>query len=150
MTSFALGRDRVSRGCSHAADDGTTVALRGRCTDGQLLGRRRVPAQRGSRRRSSRAGTPRSRASTSRAKAALDAVERAGPLDHKTQRHAVGAARDRGGLRRRRATATTAFDMLLALDPAHFLSYELSPKATLVFEKTLDSRPSSAARPRST
>ncbi|HEX5062365.1 MAG TPA: hypothetical protein VFV99_23500, partial [Kofleriaceae bacterium] len=32
----------------------------------------------------------------------------------------------------------TAFDMLLALDPAHFLSYKLSPKATLVFEKTLE------------
>jgi hypothetical protein len=28
--------------------------------------------------------------------------------------------------------------MLLALDPAHFLSYKLSPKATLVFEKTLE------------
>jgi hypothetical protein len=71
------------------------------------------------------------------AKVALDAVEKAGPLDHKTnvtlweQRGIAAAYVDD------EATASSAFDMLLALDPAHFLSYELSPKATLVFEKTL-------------
>lgn len=32
-------------------------------------------------------------------------------------------------------TASAAFDMLLALDPRHLLSYTLSPKATFVFEK---------------
>jgi hypothetical protein len=32
-------------------------------------------------------------------------------------------------------SASAAFDMLLALDPGHFLSYTLSPKATFVFEK---------------
>ncbi len=32
-------------------------------------------------------------------------------------------------------TASSAFDMLLALDPRHLLSYTLSPKATFVFEK---------------
>ena len=31
--------------------------------------------------------------------------------------------------------ASAAFDMLLALDPRHLLSYTLSPKATFVFEK---------------
>ena len=71
------------------------------------------------------------------AKAALDQVEKAGPLDHATnvtlweQRGIAAAYVDD------EASATSAFDMLLALDPSHFLSYELSPKATLVFEKTL-------------
>jgi hypothetical protein len=32
------------------------------------------------------------------------------------------------------ATAKTSFGMLLALDPGHYLSYTLSPKATFVFE----------------
>ena len=31
--------------------------------------------------------------------------------------------------------AREAFDMLLALDPGHFLSYKISPKATFVFEE---------------
>ena len=71
------------------------------------------------------------------AKVALDAAEHAGPLDHETnvtlweQRGIAAAYVDD------EATATTAFDMLLALDPAHFLSYKLSPKATFVFEKVL-------------
>jgi tetratricopeptide (TPR) repeat protein len=34
----------------------------------------------------------------------------------------------------REGEALAAFDMLLALDPGHLLSYNLSPKATLVFE----------------
>jgi tetratricopeptide (TPR) repeat protein len=35
----------------------------------------------------------------------------------------------------RKAEALAAFDMLLSLDPAHFLDYELGPKATLLFAK---------------
>jgi len=72
------------------------------------------------------------------AKAALDQVDAAGPLDHDTnirlweQRGIAAAYVDD------EATATRAFDMVLALDPAHFLSYQLSPKATLVFEKALE------------
>ena len=69
------------------------------------------------------------------AKVALDAAERGGPLEYGThvllwEQRGIAAAfldDERG--------ATSAFDMLLALDPSHFLSYTLSPKATFVFEK---------------
>jgi len=59
----------------------------------------------------------------------------AGPLDHATnitlweQRGIAAAYADD------EKTARADFAMLLALDPAHFLSYTLSPKATFVFEK---------------
>jgi hypothetical protein len=70
------------------------------------------------------------------AKKALDAAaERGGPLDHDThvtlwEQRAIAAAflEDEPG-------ATAAFDMLLALDPDHFLSYTLAPQVTFVFEK---------------
>ena len=69
------------------------------------------------------------------AKVALDAAEKAGPLDREShialweQRGIAAAYVDDD------AGAQSAFDMLLALDPGHFLSYTLSPKATFVFEK---------------
>ena len=69
------------------------------------------------------------------AKVALDAAEKAGPLDREHnislwEQRGIAAAYvdDEDG-------AQKAFDMLLALDPGHFLSYTLSPKATFVFEK---------------
>lgn len=69
------------------------------------------------------------------AKAPLDAAERSGPLDHESnitlwELRGIAAAYVDDV-----AAATSAFDMLLALDPSHFLSYTLSPKATFVFEK---------------
>ena len=69
------------------------------------------------------------------AKTALDAAAKAGPLDHDEnvklweQRGIVAAYGDDT------AGAKAAFDMLLALDPGHFLSYYVSPKATFVFEE---------------
>lgn len=70
------------------------------------------------------------------AKLELDAAK--GPLDHDTnvtlwEQRGIAAAyvEDEAG-------ATAAFDMLLALDPDHILSYRLSPKATFVFEKVRD------------
>lgn len=69
------------------------------------------------------------------AKTDLDAVEKTGPLDHDEhvklweQRGIVAAYTDDT------AGAKRAFDMLLALDPGHFLSYYVSPKATFVFEE---------------
>ena len=69
------------------------------------------------------------------ATAALKDVEAHGPLDHAThvtlweQRGIAAAYLDD------QATADAAFDMLLALDPNHLLSYTLSPKATFVFER---------------
>src|SRR4051812_9002927 len=69
------------------------------------------------------------------ARQALDAAERGGPLDHEAnvtlweQRGIAAAYVDD------ERTASTAFEMMLALDPDHFLSYTLSPKATFAFEK---------------
>src|SRR3569623_222634 len=69
------------------------------------------------------------------AKADLDAVAQTGPLDHDEhvklweQRGIVAAYTDDT------AAAKRAFDMLRALDPGHFLSYYVSPKATFVFEE---------------
>lgn len=69
------------------------------------------------------------------ARLALDAADRGGPLDHDAhvtlweQRGIAAAYLDD------ERSASAAFDMLLALDPGHFLSYTLSPKATFVFEK---------------
>lgn len=68
-------------------------------------------------------------------KAAVDAAEKAGPLDYDSniklwEERGIGLAYgddDRG--------AKSSFDMMLALDPKHVLSYRLSPKATLVFEE---------------
>lgn len=69
------------------------------------------------------------------AKAALDAAEGGGPLDHDTnitlwEQRGIAAAYVED-----ERTASSAFDMLLALDPRHVLSYRLSPKATFVFEE---------------
>jgi hypothetical protein len=81
------------------------------------------------------------------AKSAFDAAELAGPLAHDAnvtlweQRGIAAAYVDD------EATASTDFDMLLALDPSHFLSYFVSPKATFVFEKVRNqtkSRPAPA------
>ncbi len=69
------------------------------------------------------------------AKADLDAAAQTGPLDHDEhvklweQRGIVAAYVDD------KDAAKRAFDMLLALDPGHFLSYYVSPKATFVFEE---------------
>lgn len=69
------------------------------------------------------------------ARQALDAAERGGPLDHDAhvtlweQRGIAAAYVDD------ERTASAAFERMLALDPGHFLSYTLSPKATFVFEK---------------
>ncbi|HET9627549.1 MAG TPA: hypothetical protein VFP84_39605 [Kofleriaceae bacterium] len=73
----------------------------------------------------------------------LAAADQGGPLDHAAnvtlwEQRGIAAAyvNDEPGAR-------AAFDMLLALDPGHFLSYTLSPKATFVFEKVRNE-----ARPR--
>ena len=69
------------------------------------------------------------------AKAAFDAAHAAGPLDYVSnvtlwEQRGIAAAYvdDATG-------AAAAFDMLLALDPAHILRYDLSPKALIVFER---------------
>ena len=74
------------------------------------------------------------------AKTELDAAEKAGPLDHD---HHVMLWEQRGiaaAYVDDEAGAKTAFDMMLALDPSHILSYTLSPKATFVFEAVRKAR----------
>lgn len=69
------------------------------------------------------------------ARTELAAADQGGPLDHGAnvtlwEQRGIAAAYVND-----EPTARAAFDMLLALDPGHFLSYTLSPKATFVFEK---------------
>ncbi|MFN0250644.1 MAG: hypothetical protein ACKV2T_27440 [Kofleriaceae bacterium] len=69
------------------------------------------------------------------ATAALAAVRAAGPLAHDAnislwQQLGIAAA-----FVDKIDEARAAFTQLLALDPGHFLSYELSPKATRIFEQ---------------
>ena len=134
LTAVLLGSVTA---CGHAANIGSTTTLRTACPDHQFWdGSACKPAGDGPTKLA--AGSEAlAKLDVDAAKAALDQVEAAGPLDHNTnvrlweQRGIAAAYTDD------EATATTAFDMVLALDPAHFLSYELSPKATLVFEKSL-------------
>ena len=72
------------------------------------------------------------------AKTSLAAADHGGPLDHETnvllweQRGiAAGFLEDKSG-------AATAFGMLLALDPGHYLSYNHKPEVTMIFERERD------------
>ncbi len=125
----------VLAACHGAGDRHTLVSLRDACAADQLwTGTACVPTA------ASRATIEEGKQALTRqevdaAKAALDAAEKSGPLDHAAnvelweQRGIADAyVDDEPG-------ASAAFDMLLALDPGHFLSYTLSPKATFVFEK---------------
>ena len=134
LTALLLG---PLAACQHAATTGTTTTLRTACPDQSFFdGSQCKPA--GDAPAKLAEGTAAlAKLDVDAAKVALDQVEAGGPLDHATniqlweQRGIAAAYTDD------ETTATSAFDMLLALDPAHFLSYELSPKATLVFEKAL-------------
>lgn len=121
--------------CRAGAPSGTLLALRGAC-DGATYWDGKACVARGDGAAKLAAGVSALASSElDAAKVALDAVDQAGPLDHAThvtlweQRGIAAAYVDD------EASATSAFEMLLALDPGHFLSYTLSPKATFVFEK---------------
>jgi len=124
-------------GCSHTVASGTALTLRAACGPGEYWDGATCKRA-GDAPQKLAAGTAAlAKLEIDQAKSALDQVEKAGPLDHRTnvtlweQRGIAAAYVDD------EASATKAFDMLLALDPAHRLSYALSPKATLVFETTL-------------
>jgi hypothetical protein len=121
--------------CHGGATSGTTLTLRPACApttywDGaQCKARGDAPAKLAAGKRALDSSD------VDAARAALDAAERGGPLDHESnvtlweQRGIAAAYVDD------EPAATAAFDMLLALDPSHILSYRLSPKATFVFEE---------------
>ena len=127
----------ASVACGHTAGSGPTTTLRPACGvaqywDGGACKSSEVASQKLA------AGTAAlAKLEIDEAKVALDQVEKSGPLDHATN---IGLWEQRGiaaAYTDDEASATRAFDMLLALDPAHRLSYGLSPKATFLFEKTL-------------
>ncbi len=127
----------IAPACASSATRGSTIAtLRAACDVGQYwTGTACKPA--GDAPKQLAAGIQAlSAQDLDAAKTSLDAAEQAGPLDHHTnvtlweQRGIAAAYGDD------EPTAQRAFDMMLALDPGHFLSYTLSPKATFVFERT--------------
>lgn len=124
-------------GCGHAASGPGPRALRAACAETEHWNGTACVARGDGAAQLAVGAEALARQEVEQAKAAFDGVEQRGPLDYTThvrlweQRGIAAAYVDD------EATASRAFDMLLALDPGHFLSYELSPKATLVFEKVL-------------
>lgn len=121
--------------CHAEAGRGTLVALRTACPDGAYWDGGACRPRGDGAARVADGKQALARLDVDGARKALDAAERGGPLDHDAhvtlweQRGIAAAYVDD------ERTASAAFDMLLALDPGHFLSYTLSPKATFVFEK---------------
>lgn len=127
----------LASACSHATITSPTVTLRPACGEAELWDGRRCIDTTRSTQQLATATAALAKLDVDEAQVALDAVEQVGPLDHRTH---VTLWESRGiaaAYADDEARAASAFDTLLALDPAHFLSYELSPKATLVFEKSL-------------
>lgn len=125
----------VLAGCHGGTSHGTLAALRPACADAmywdgtvcKLRGDAAVKVAAGKQ--------ALAKLDVDAAKVALEAADRGGPLDHDAnvtlwEQRGIAAA-----YLNDERTASAAFDMLLALDPSHFLSYTLSPKATFVFEK---------------
>lgn len=127
----------LASACAHATPSAPIASLRSGCPKAQIWDGKSCVATTTATTELAAATAALAKLDVEEAQQALDGVEKAAPLDHRTnttlweQRGIAAAYADD------EATATRAFDMLLALDPGHFLSYELSPKATLVFEKTL-------------
>jgi hypothetical protein len=122
-------------GCHAGTQRGTVVALRAACPDAAYWDGSACQPRGDAAARVAAGKQALARLDVEVARAALEGAERGGPLDHDTnvtlweQRGIAAAYVDD------ERTASAAFDMLLALDPSHFLSYTLSPKATFVFEK---------------
>jgi len=129
----------VLAACTSGSSRGTTLALRAACPAGSYwTGSACQP--RGSGAAKIAAGKDAlAKQDVDAAKVALDDAERSGgPLDHDAN---VTLWEQRGiasAYLNDDTSATAAFDMLLALDPNHVLSYRLAPKATFVFERVRD------------
>lgn len=121
-------------GCHGGTSHGTLVALRPACADAEFWdGTACTP--RGDAAAKVAAGKQAlAKLDVDVAKVALAAADQGGPLDHDSnvtlwEQRGIAAA-----YLNDERTASAAFDMLLALDPSHILSYRLSTKATFVFE----------------
>ncbi|HEY0479015.1 MAG TPA: hypothetical protein VGD37_15960 [Kofleriaceae bacterium] len=126
--------------CHVEAGRGTLVALRPACADREFWDGQACQPRGDGAARIAAGKQALARLEVDAARVALDAADRGGPLDHDAnvtlweQRGIAAAYVDD------ERTAGAAFDMVLALDPGHFLSYTLSPKATFVFEKVRNDR----------
>ena len=122
-------------GCHAEASRDTLVAMRRACADREYWDGNACQPRGDGAAKVAAGKQALARLEVDAARAALDAADRGGPLDHDAnvtlweQRGIAAAYVDD------ERAAGAAFDMLLALDPGHFLSYTLSPKATFVFEK---------------
>jgi hypothetical protein len=122
-------------GCHGGTTPGTLAALRPACADAQYWDGAACRPRGDAAAQVAAAKQALAKLDVEVARAALDAADQGGPLDHDAnvllwEQRGIAAAYVKD-----EPTATAAFDMLLALDPSHFLSYTLSPKATFVFEK---------------
>lgn len=122
-------------GCTHAQGLGTHVSLRAACGTGSYWNGHACAAAGDAPKQLDAGAQAIASQDVDAIAAAVNAAEKAGPLDYTSnirlwEERGIGLAYgdDDPG-------AKTAFDMMLALDPGHVLSYRLSPKATLVFEE---------------
>jgi hypothetical protein len=119
--------------CSHQAA-APTLALRSACADDQFWDGAACKPRGDGAAKIAAGAEALAKFDVDAAKQDLDAAQAGGPLAHDAnvqlweQRGIAAAYLDD------EPTARAAFDMMLALDPAHFLSYRLSPKATFVFD----------------
>jgi hypothetical protein len=134
-TAIAVGLVAGLAACHAEASRGTLVALRRACADREYWDGKACQMRGDGAAQVAAGKQALAKLEVDAANQALDAAARGGPLDHDAnvtlwEQRGIAAAYvddDR--------TAGAAFDMLLALDPGHFLSYTLSPKATFVFER---------------
>ena len=122
-------------GCHASASQGTLARLRPACADAEFWDGAACRPRGDAAAQVAAGKQALAKLDVDVANTALAAADHGGPLDHDAnvtlwEQRGIAAAY----LDDERA-ASAAFDMLLALDPSHLLSYTLSPKATFVFEK---------------
>jgi len=135
MTMRWLVAVAVLAGCHGEMNHGTLIALRAACADTEYWDGTACKPRGDAAAKVAAGKQALAKLDVDAAKLALDAADHGGPLDHDAnvtlwEQRGIAAAYVND-----ERTASAAFDMLLALDPSHFLSYTLSPKATFVFEK---------------
>jgi hypothetical protein len=125
----------ASAACGHSSTHGTLLSLRDACDPAHYWDGTACKPRGDGAAKIAAGKELLAKSEVTQAKAALDAADHGGPLDHDAN---VSLWEQRGlaaAYLEDEPSAAAAFDMMLSLDPAHFLSYTLSPKATFVFEK---------------
>ncbi len=135
MTMWWLVAVAVLAGCHGEMAHGTLIALRAACADAEYWDGAACKPRGDAAAKVAAGKQALAKLDVDAAKLALEAADHGGPLDHDAnvtlwEQRGIAAAYVND-----ERTASAAFEMLLALDPSHFLSYTLSPKATFVFEK---------------